>query len=64
MTQYVFVSEHGDDKHDGLEENRPVRSTSRAIRISLRTGREVKVLDHPEAGGRHGNELERQRKAS
>ena len=37
MTQYVFVSERGDDKHDGLEESRPVRSTATAIKISLKT---------------------------
>lgn len=49
MNKYVFVSEIGDDRNDGLEENKPVRSGSKAIKISLKTGREVKVLDHPDA---------------
>jgi hypothetical protein len=61
MTQYVFVSESGNDKNDGLDENRPVRSTARAIMISLKTGREVRMLDNWQAAGRQ-SDLERQRK--
>lgn len=64
MSKYVFVSDNGDDKHDGLEENRPVRSAASAITISLKTGREIRVLDYPEAGDQHGNEYEWQRKAA
>ena len=62
MTQYVFVSERGNDKNDGLDESRPVRSAARAIKISIKTGREVRMVDNLEA--RHGKEFEGQRKAS
>jgi hypothetical protein len=61
MNKYVFVSDSGDDKNDGLEENRPVRTTFRAMQISLKTGREIKVLDYQ---ARPVNEVERLRKAS
>jgi hypothetical protein len=61
MNKYVFVSDSGDDKNDGLEENRPVKTTSRAIKISLKTGREIRVLDYQ---GRPGNEVQQLRKAS
>jgi hypothetical protein len=46
MNRYVFVSDNGDDRNDGLEENRPVKTTLRAMRISLKTGREIRVLDY------------------
>ena len=49
MIKYVFVSDNGDDKNDGLEENRPVRSAANAIKISLKTGREIRMLDNWEA---------------
>ena len=62
MTQYVFVSERGNDKNDGLDESRPVRSAARAIKISIKTGREVRMVDNLEA--RHGKEFEGRRKAS
>jgi hypothetical protein len=55
MTQYVFVSERGNDKHDGLDPSRPVQSTARALQISLKTGREIKVVDYTE--GRRAQEL-------
>ena len=61
MDKYVFVSDSGDDKNDGLQENRPVQTSARALKISLKTGREIKVLDYQ---GRPGNEAERLRKAS
>jgi hypothetical protein len=56
MTQYVFVSERGNDKHDGLDPSRPVQSTARAMQISWKTGREIKVVvDYTE--GRRAQEL-------
>jgi hypothetical protein len=55
MTRYVFVSERGNDKHDGLDPSRPVQSTARALQISLKTGREIKVVDYTE--GRRAQEL-------
>jgi hypothetical protein len=55
MTQYVFVSESGNDKHDGLDPSRPVQSTARAMQISLKTGREIKVVDFTE--GQRAQEL-------
>ena len=58
MNQYVFVSERGNDKHDGLDESRPVRSAAKAIKISIKTGREVRAV------GRLGKERDEQRKAS
>ena len=64
MSKYVFVSDNGDDKNDGLEENRPVRSAANAIKISLKTGREIRMLDNWEAIGRHGKDLEVERKAA
>ena len=64
MSKYVFVSDNGDDKNDGLDENRPVRSAARAIKISLKTGREIRMLDNWEAVGRHGKDLEEERKAA
>ena len=64
MSKYVFVSDNGDDKNDGLDENRPVRSAASAIKISLKTGREIRMLDNWEAVGRHGKDLEEERKAA
>ena len=61
MNKYVFVSDSGDDKNDGLEENRPVLTSARAIKISLKTGREIKALDYPASPA---NDVERLRKAS
>ena len=61
MTQYVCVSERGNDKNDGLDESRPVRSAAKAIKISIKTGREVRMVDNLEA--RHGKEFEGQRRA-
>jgi hypothetical protein len=54
MNKYVFVSESGDDKHDGLTENKPVRTVARALKISFKTGREIKVLDYSGAVDRPG----------
>ena len=56
MNKYVFVSERGNDKNDGIEESRPVRSAARAINISIKTGREIRMVDNLEFEG--------QRKAS
>ena len=64
MSKYVFVSDNGDDKNDGLDENRPVRSAARAIKISLKKGREIRMLDNWEAVDRHGKDLEKERKAA
>jgi hypothetical protein len=61
MNKYVFVSDTGDDKNDGLEENRPVKTSARAIKISLKTGREIRVLDYQASAG---NDVEQLRKAS
>ena len=61
MTKYVYVSERGNDKNDGLDESRPVRSAAKAIKISIKTGREVRMVDNLEA--RHGKEFEGQRRA-
>ena len=63
MNKYVFVSERGNDKHDGLDESRPVRSAAKAIKISIKTGREVRMVDNLEADGRLGKERDEQRKA-
>jgi hypothetical protein len=52
MNEYVFVSERGDDRHDGLQEERPVRSAKRAIEISIRTGRNIRVLGNWDTVGR------------
>jgi hypothetical protein len=49
MEKYVFTSENGDDKNDGLTENKPVRTVARALKISFKTGRPIKVLDYPDA---------------
>jgi hypothetical protein len=49
MNKYVYSSESGDDRNDGLTENTPVRSGQRAIKISLSTGREIRVLDFPDS---------------
>ena len=62
MTKYVYVSERGNDKNDGLDESRPVRSAARAIKISIKTGREVRMVDNLEAVGRLGKERGEQRK--
>jgi hypothetical protein len=59
MPKYVFVSDSGDDKNDGLEENRPVLTSARAIEISFETGREIRMLDYPDSP-----DVERLRKAS
>jgi hypothetical protein len=64
MNKYVFVSESGDDKNDGLDTNRPVKTTARAMKIALKTGREIRVLDYEEDAGRPRNEVERLRRAS
>ena len=63
MNKYVFVSERGNDKNDGLDESRPVRSAAKAIKISIKTGREVRMVDNLEAVGRLGKERDEQRKA-
>ena len=49
MEKYVFTSENGDDKNDGLTENKPVRTVARALKISFKTNRPIKVLDYPDA---------------
>ena len=46
MNKYVFVSERDDDRNDGLDESRPVR-----IKISIKTGREVRMVDNLEFEG-------------
>ena len=51
MNKYVFVSERGNDKNDGLDESRPVRSAAKAIKISIMTGREVRMVDNLEFEG-------------
>jgi hypothetical protein len=61
MHKFVFVSDRGDDKNDGLTENRPVKTAFRAMKISLKTGREIRVLDYPDSPS---NEVEPLRKAS
>jgi hypothetical protein len=48
MDKYVFVSERGNDKHDGLDESRPGQRVTRAMQISLKTGRQIKVVDYTE----------------
>jgi hypothetical protein len=60
MNKYVFVSDSGNDKNDGLEENRPVKTTYRAMQISLKTGREIRVLDYTSTTG---TEVERRKAA-
>jgi hypothetical protein len=64
MSKYVFVSDNGHDKNDGLDASRPVRSAATAIKISLKTGREIRMLDNWEAARRDGNDFEAERKAA
>jgi hypothetical protein len=49
MSKYVYSSESGDDRNDGLTPDTPVRSGQRTIQVSLATGREILVLDFPDA---------------
>ena len=49
--KYVFVSERGDDRDDGLDGSRPVRSAAKAIKMSIKTGREVRMVDNLEFEG-------------
>jgi hypothetical protein len=60
MSKYVYSAESGDDRNDGLTPDTPVRSGQRAIKVSLATGREILVLDFPDA--RPKDELELPRK--
>jgi hypothetical protein len=62
MKEYVFLSEFGNDKKDGLTELEAVRTAARAIEIANRTGRDIWVLGSWEALGRLTAELYRQRK--
>jgi hypothetical protein len=62
MKDYVFLSEFGNDKKDGLSESEAVRTAAKAIEIANRTGRDIRVLGSWEAMGRLTASLYRERK--
>ena len=62
MTKTVYLSEHGDDKNDGLTDNTPVRSAAHAVKISIKNqAQEFRVLGTGAALARLNAELATER---
>ena len=55
-------SEQGDDKNDGQDESRPVRTAAQAIKIANRTGLDIMVLGDSDTVERLSAKLEHERK--
>jgi len=56
--QKVYLSEWGDDRHNGLHRDKPVRTASKAIDIALKSGAsEIKILGVPTMQSRLAAEL-------
>ena len=63
MAKTVYVSEHGDDKNNGLTDQTPVRTAAKAVKISIKTGgQDFRVLGSGSMLERLNAELETERK--
>lgn len=63
MGKTVYLSEHGDDKNNGLTDKTPVRTAAQAVKTSIKIGaQEFRVLGSGPMLERLSAELEKERK--
>ncbi len=63
MEKTVYLSEHGDDRNDGLTDTTPVRTGAKAVKVSIKVGAQnFQVLGSGSTLTRLNAELETERK--